>query len=76
LCLQALSLRKNGKCPYGLILPTCLRSDPLHVVMERLANSGTIFILFFPLSKCCYIYKTISISSTKDFPYLSKNNDI
>ncbi|XP_024630831.1 sucrose nonfermenting 4-like protein [Medicago truncatula] len=37
---EALNLRKNGKCPYGLILPTCLRSDPLHVVMECLANSG------------------------------------
>lgn len=37
---QALNLRQIGKCPYGLILPTCLRSDPLHVVMERFANSG------------------------------------
>lgn len=42
---------RDHRIPYGLsdqiLYPVCLRSDTLQLVMERLANSGTISVFQF-----------------------------
>lgn len=53
---QALQLGQDANSPYGIFngqrCQMCLRSDPLHKVMERLANPGKICSLVMLVLIC------------------------
>lgn len=69
---QALQLGQDANSPYGFFngqrCQMCLRSDPLHKVMERLANPGTSFfyqILLWLVQKLLIVSYWLTLEKTE-----------